>query len=113
MTDIRTCVPLNPDGTVHDRLGRANTVAVCVVHDGEVTDWTEHEVGWDTTYGIDTLGVHHPRVIRFLQANGVESVVTDHMCDIMQTTLPVIGIAVHLGATGDARSAVIAMAQVA
>jgi predicted Fe-Mo cluster-binding NifX family protein len=106
MDTMTICVPLNPDGTVHDRLGQANTVAICQVSNGVVTDWTEHVVGWDATYGIETLGVHHPRVIRFLQQQHVDAVVADHLCDVMQTTLPKLGIAVHLGVTGDARGAV-------
>jgi predicted Fe-Mo cluster-binding NifX family protein len=110
MDAMTICVPLNPDGTVHDRLGQANTVAICHVADGQVTDWTEHVVGWDTTYGIETLGVHHPRVIRFLQDHHVDTVIADHLCDVMQSTLPVLGIAIHMGVTGDARAAVAATA---
>ena len=103
---MTVCVPLNPDGTIHDRLGQANSVALCNVIDGEVTDWSVHVVGWDTTYGIDGLGVHHPRVIRFLQENAVTTVVADNVCDIMKATLPTIGVTVHSGVTGDAREGV-------
>lgn len=106
MNDMTVCIPLNADGTIHDRLGQANTVALCHVRDGEVTDWTEHVVEWDTTYGVDVLGVHHPRVIRFLQGNNVTAVVADNVCDIMQSTLPALGIEVHAHVTGDARTAV-------
>jgi len=103
---MTVCVPLNPDGTIHDRLGHANAVALCTVVDGEVTDWTVHVVDWDTTYGVDVMGVHHPRVIRFLQDNDVDTVVADNVCDIMQSTLPTLGITVYSGVTGDARDAV-------
>jgi predicted Fe-Mo cluster-binding NifX family protein len=105
MKDMTVCIPLNADGTIHDRLGQANKVAICHVHDGAVTDWTEHVVEWDTTYGVDVLGVHHPRVIRFLQGNNVNVVVADNVCDIMQSTLPTLGIEVRMHVTGDARQA--------
>jgi predicted Fe-Mo cluster-binding NifX family protein len=106
MNFTTVCIPLNADGTIHNRLGQANTVAICQVSEGQVTDWTEHVVEWDTTYGVDVLGVHHPRVIRFLQSNNVNTVVANNVCGIMQTTLPTLGIAVYAGVTGDARSAV-------
>lgn len=109
MNDMTVCIPLNSDGTIHDRLGQANVVAICHVHDGQVSDWTEHVVEWDTTYGVDVLGVHHPRVIRFLQSNDVDTVVANNVCDIMQSTLPTLGITVHTDVTGDARTAVTAM----
>ena len=31
MNDMTVCIPLNADGTIHDRLGQANTVAICHV----------------------------------------------------------------------------------
>ncbi|MBK9739836.1 MAG: hypothetical protein IPO93_10035 [Actinobacteria bacterium] len=110
---MTVCVPLNSDGTIHNRLGQANVVAICHVHDGQVTDWDEHVVEWDTTYGVDVLGVHHPRVIRFLQDQHVTAVVADNVCDIMQSTLPTLGITVSTGHSGDARSAVEAAVLVA
>jgi predicted Fe-Mo cluster-binding NifX family protein len=109
MNDMTVCIPLNADGTIHDRLGQAHTVALCHVVDGQVTDWTEHVVDWDTTYGVDVLGVHHPRVIRFLQGNSVNAVVADNVCDIMKSTLPTLGITVRSGVTGDAREALTAV----
>jgi predicted Fe-Mo cluster-binding NifX family protein len=100
------CIPLNADGTIHDRLGQANSVAICQVDGDSVSDWTEIVVDWDTTYGVDVLGVHHPRVIRFLQEHQVNAVVADNVCDIMKSTLPTLGVTVHAGVTGDARSVV-------
>jgi predicted Fe-Mo cluster-binding NifX family protein len=113
MNDTTVCIPLNADGTIHERLGQANTVAICRVCDGQITDWTEHVVAWDTTYGVDVLGVHHPRVIRFLQGNNVTAVVADNVCDVIQTTLPVLGIQVHDHITGDARTAAAGIAYAA
>ncbi len=59
------------------------------------------------------LGVHHPRVIRFLKEHQVDTVVANNVCDIMKTTLPTLGIAVHPGYTGDARTVVGAAAAAA
>lgn len=113
MNTQTVCIPLNADGTIHDRLGQANSVALCHVDGDTVTDWKEVVVEWDTTYGVDVLGVHHPRVIRFLQENKVDTVVADNVCDIMRTTLPTLGIAVHAGVTGDARTVVASAARAA
>jgi predicted Fe-Mo cluster-binding NifX family protein len=111
MTQQTVCVPLNADGTIHNRLGQAHSVAICQVDGDAVSDWTEVVVEWDTTYGVDVLGVHHPRVIRFLQERHVNTVVADNVCDIMQSTLPMLGITVKNGVKGDARSVVAAAAQ--
>ncbi len=108
MNPQTVCIPLNADGTIHHRLGQANAVAICQVDGDEVTDWTEIVVDWDTTYGVDVLGVHHPRVIRFLQGHHVNAVVADNVCDIMKSTLPTLGVTVHAGVKGNAREVVAA-----
>lgn len=113
MNTQTVCIPLNPDGTIHHRLGQANSVAICKVDGSDVTDWTEIVVDWDTTYGVDVPGVHHPRVIRFLQDHQVNAVIANNVCDIMQTTLPTLGIAVHSGVTGDAKAAAASAIEVA
>ncbi len=43
------CIPLNSDGTIHDRLGQARVVAICQVDGDDMSDWVEHTVEWDTT----------------------------------------------------------------
>jgi predicted Fe-Mo cluster-binding NifX family protein len=100
------CVPLNTDGTLTPRLGQAPRVAVCRVDAGAVSDWTEHAVAWDTTYGVDVLGVHHPRVVRFLRDQQVDTVVAADVCESMQQVLGSIGVTVRTGYAGDARTAV-------
>ena len=100
------CVPMNPDATVTPRLGQAPRVAVCRIDAGQVESWAEHPVEWDTTYGVDVLGVHHPRVIRFLRDNDVEVVVADQVCDSMQSVLDSLDIRLYTGLTGDAHAAV-------
>ena len=57
MNGITVLVPLNPDGTVHHRLEQARKVATCRVHDGSVADWIQHDVDWDTTYGVEVRAV--------------------------------------------------------
>ncbi len=113
MKDKTICVPVNADGTIHDRLGQARVVATCHTHDGAVTDWTEHVVDWDQTYGITDLGVHHPAVIRFLQDQDVTTVVASNVCESMQKVLAKLDVDVHVGITGDARAAVGSMAATA
>jgi len=105
--DVQTvCIPLADDGTIQGLLAQARSVAICKVDGDAVNDWREYIVGWDTTYGVDVPGVHHPRVIRFLQEHSVNVVVADQACAIMRTTLPALGISLRLGNTGDARSVV-------
>lgn len=105
MTTI-VCVPMNTDGTVTPRLGQAPSVAICRVGGGQVEAWTEHPVAWDTTYGVDVLGVHHPRVIRFLREHKVDAVVADQVCESMQSVLDSLDIRLYPGLTGDAHAAV-------
>ncbi len=56
-------------------------------------------------------GGHHARVARFLLEHGTEVVVADHMGDPMLHMLAEMGVEVRLGASGDARAAVLAAAQ--
>lgn len=51
--------------------------ATCSLRDGEITDWVAHPVGWDQTYGVDVMGAHHARVMRFVQDHAVTAVVAD------------------------------------
>lgn len=99
------CIPMNLDGTIHDRLGSAPVVATCGIRDGQIVDWTEHPVEWDRTYGVDVPGVHHPRLIRFMRDQGVTDVVADDVCESVQRVMATMGIAAHLHVTGDARTA--------
>lgn len=104
------CVPVSADGSITHRLGQAPAVAICRVHEGAVTDWTMHAVEWDTTYGVDVLGVHHPRVVRFMRDHEVDTIVADDVCDAVQRALSTLGMSVRTGNRGDARSVVAAFA---
>jgi predicted Fe-Mo cluster-binding NifX family protein len=100
------CIPVTPDGQVGGGWGRANRVALAEVTDGGVVGWQEIEVGWGRLHDEGTEGSHHARIARFLTEHGVNRVVAGHMGPPMQQMLAQMGVAVRLGATGNARRAV-------
>lgn len=101
------CVTIQ-SGEVGGGWGKARTVALATVSDGAITDWREIEVRWDIAHDEGAEGSHHARIVRFLRENGVEVVVAGHMGPPMQNTLAKLGVRVVIGATGDARAAVLA-----
>lgn len=104
------CVPVSGDGSIDPRWGRARRVALSRVEDGVITQWTEVEVDWDTLKDTATEGAHHARVARFLRERGVDVVIAHHMGRDMHHMLGRLGVAVRLGAAGDAGPAVLAAA---
>lgn len=98
-------VTITPDGDVGGGLGRARTMAVADVRDGEVVTWTEIDVGWGDLHGSGPEGAHHARIVRFLREHGVECVVTSGLGDGMRHTLGKLGVAVRTDLSGDARAA--------
>jgi predicted Fe-Mo cluster-binding NifX family protein len=100
---MHIAIPVTTDGAVDHSWGRAPRVAVADVQDGAVVDWQEFEVGWDRLHDEGTEGGHHARVARFLQEHEVTRVAVDHMGPGMTEMLRRMGIAVVLGAAGDAR----------
>ena len=52
-------------------------------------------VGWDQTYGVDVMGNHHARVMRFMQDNDVTDVVAADVCDNMRRSLEAKGVTLH------------------
>jgi len=106
MPTLTVAVPVTHEGAVFERLAQAPLVAVCHLDDGAITDWTEYEVGWDTTYGVDVLGNHHARAMRFVEAHGVTTVIASDVCDSMQRSLAAKGVQIHAHQSGDARTAV-------
>ena len=106
MPDMTVAVPVTLEGAVFDRLGKAPVFATCSLRDGEITDWVEHQVGWDQTYGVDVMGAHHARVMRFVQDHAVAAVVADDVCDSMRRSLESQGVSVYDNRSGDAREAV-------
>lgn len=104
-----TVVAVNLAGTeVGGGLGRARTMAVAHVADGQVTGWSEHEVGWDALHGQGPEGSHHARIVRFVREHGVTVVVTGHLGPPMHNTLTKLGCKVVTDLAGDARAAAVA-----
>ncbi len=104
------CVPVTPTGEVDPRWGRAACVAVAEVVGGTLRRWDEHAVGWDRLRDEGLGGGHHARVARFVQEQRASIVVAGHMGDPMLQMLRRMDIEVRLGASGDARLAVLAAA---
>ncbi len=104
------CVPVGPDGQVGGSWGRASRVAVARLDGDTISAWDEHDVAWDALHDVGTEGGHHARVARFLQDHGVTVVVAGHMGPPMQQMLARMRIVARLGATGDAKAAVMSAA---
>jgi predicted Fe-Mo cluster-binding NifX family protein len=101
------CVPVTLDGQVGRSWGRADRVAVAEIAGSEVVRWQEIDVRWDVLHEEGTEGSHHARVARFLIDQKVDQVVSGHMGPGMQQMLAKMGLTVRVGASGDARSAVV------
>ena len=99
------CVPVAGDGLVDPRWGRADRVATAEVNTETIEDWQEFDVGWGELHDSGSDRRHHARVARFLREHGVQMVIADHMGDGMLQMLHTMDIAVHLGASGQARQA--------
>lgn len=102
------CVPVAVDGSVDPRWGRADRVAVVETTGAGIVAWEEFEVGWNALHDEGGEGAHHARVARFLIDHHVETVVANHMGPGMQHMVERMGVGIHLGAEGDARTAVAA-----
>lgn len=100
------CIPVRSDGSLDPRWGRADRVAIATVSDGVVDQWREIDVRWGELHDSGGEGQHHARIARFLQENGVQAVVADHMGPPMEEMLRKMAIRVLLGARGSARDAV-------
>lgn len=92
-------------------LGRAHTMAIAKVADGEITSWQEHPVGWDELHDQGTHGSHHARIARFMRENGVQAVVSGHMGAPMVNMMVKLGVTPVVDAAGPAREMALAAAQ--
>lgn len=97
-------------GNVGRGWGRAARVAVAGIQDGALAEWEEHDVGWDVLHEQGSEALHHALIARFVKHQNVRLVVSGHMGAGMQAMLGRMGIAIYLGASGDARRAVVAAA---
>ncbi len=105
------CAPVTSEAMIDHGWGRADRVALAEVVDGEIVSWKEVEVSWSRLHDEGTPGSHHARVVTFLRDEHVEAVVVNHMGDGMARSLATMGLPVHVGASGDARSAILGAAR--
>jgi len=109
-------IAVNIDGdVVGGGLGRAQTMAIAEVKDGQIASWQEESVRWDIAHeqvesGAVTGGSHHARIVKFLREHKVEAVIAGHVGPPMMHTLELLGVRVVI-ATGSARQAVLDAAQ--
>jgi predicted Fe-Mo cluster-binding NifX family protein len=101
--------PVDLDGNIGHSWGKARTVVVATVAQGEITEWESHEVRWDVLHEEGTHGSHHARVFSFLRDNGVQAVVVHQVGDGMRRMLTTAGLDLRDGVYGDARAAILAI----
>lgn len=99
---------VEPDGSVGHSWGKARTVRVASVQAGRITDWQDHEVGWDLLHDEGAHGAHHARVVSFLRTHGVQAVLVDHVGDGMRRMLGSMGVHLQEDVHGDAHAAMLA-----
>lgn len=99
------CVPVQPDGQLDPRWGRAARVAVADVQGGKLASWQEFDVGWDRLHDVGTEGGHHARIAQFLRDNNVQVIVASHVGEGIRPMFASMGVELRLGASGDARAA--------
>ena len=102
------CVPVTVEGAVDPRWGRADRVAIAETAGDAVVSWQEFDVGWGTLHDAGTEGSHHARIAHLLRDHRVGTVVAHHMGAPMVHMIQQMGLTICLGATGDARKAVMA-----
>jgi predicted Fe-Mo cluster-binding NifX family protein len=106
--EMKVCVAITADRQVDPRWGRADRVAIAEVADGEIRDWQEFTVSWETLHDQGTEGAHHARIARFLRDNQVQAVAVHHVGPGMERMLGSMAIRVVTGLSGDARRAAVA-----
>lgn len=100
-------VAVTDTGAVDPRWGRAERVAIAEVVGSSVASWVVHDVGWAGGHDESTEARHHASIARFLRTQQVQAVVAHHVGAGMARMLGTMGIDLHLGASGDARDAVV------
>ncbi|MDO4901231.1 NifB/NifX family molybdenum-iron cluster-binding protein [Actinomyces sp.] len=107
-TAATVLVPVTASAEVEPRFGRAPRVAVAKVLKDRIIDWQEYAVGWDAAHSGGTEGSHHARIVRFLRAHNVDTIVAEHMGAGMVRVVGRMGIRLLATPGGDARAAVLA-----
>ncbi len=98
---------VDPEGSLGHSWGKARSVVIGEVEDGQVVAWQPHDVSWDRVHDEGTSGAHHARVATFVRAHGVQLVLADHVGGGMRRMLGTMGVVLVEGVAGDARSAMI------
>ncbi len=104
---MNICITVTPDGHVGGGWGRAERVAVAKVTEGRIDTWEEFAVGWGRMHAEESEGLHHARIVKFLQEHQIQTVIAGHMGPGMQQTLAKMGITVKTEVAGLAREVVI------
>lgn len=84
---MNVMLPVNADGTVELRFGRAHFVAVAEFDGDQLTNWTVDEVNWDVLHDEGTHGHHHARMVRYIKEHNVERIGFVGMGQSMMNTL--------------------------
>lgn len=105
------CVAVSDEGMIAHRWARAERVALADIGPAGIEDWREIDVDWGRLRETGTEGGHHARVARFLRENHVDAVAARHLGRDMAHMLDKLGVAVHLGAAGNARQAALHAAE--
>ena len=105
---MMVCIPVTSVEEVGPGFGRASRVAIADVAGGHVATWEIFDVGWGDLHDAGSEGTHHARIATFIREHGVEAVVGSHMGEGMLQMLGRMNVEVHMGASGDARAAVLA-----
>jgi len=104
---VRLCVPVTEGCDVFPKWCRADRIALADVRSGRIVAWRELRVGWAAAHGESSEDEHHARMATFLHEQAVDIVVVDHMGTCLRGALLRMQIAVHQGAAGPAREAVL------
>jgi len=93
---------------VGEGLGRAQTMAVANVENGQIESWQTYDVRWDLTHDLPSgHGAQHTRITGFMTEHDVDAVVAGHVGPPMVAVLSQMRIGVLQEAEGDARQAVL------
>lgn len=107
---VRLCAPIADDGMINRRWCKTRRVAVADVRGGEISRWQEFDVGWDRLHDEGPHEDHHERMATFLRDHTVNIIVIDHIGSCLSAALTRLDIAVHPGASGQARDAIVSAA---